>query len=76
MIESIRGTNLLSLDELSRAAIVEVLDAAESFLRSEFAASAFGSDVLKHYHALADYEWHAFMRSVTDWERERYLDSI
>ncbi len=48
----------------------------ESFLRSEFAATAFGADVLKHYHALAEYEWHTFMRSVTDWERERYLDSI
>ena len=53
-----------------------LLAAAEGFLHSEFAANAFGSDVLTHYHALADYEWHAFMRSVTDWERERYLDSI
>ena len=53
-----------------------LLDAAESFLHSEFAARAFGADVPKHYHALAEYEWHAFMRSVTDWERERYLDSI
>jgi glutamine synthetase len=51
-------------------------DAAECFLHSEFAAKAFGSDVLKHYHALADFEWRAFMGSVTDWERERYLDSI
>jgi glutamine synthetase len=53
-----------------------LLDAAEAFLNSGFAADAFGVDVLKHYHALADYEWHAFMRTVTDWERERYLDSI
>jgi glutamine synthetase len=53
-----------------------LIEAANAFIHSEFAAKAFGSDVLKHYHALADYEWHAFMRSVTDWERERYLDSI
>ncbi|HVC03364.1 MAG TPA: glutamine synthetase family protein [Candidatus Acidoferrales bacterium] len=53
-----------------------LLAAAEGFLNSEFAAKAFGGDVVTHYHALADYEWHTFMRSVTDWERERYLDSI
>ena len=32
MIDSIRGQSLLSLDDLSRAAIVEVLDTAESFV--------------------------------------------
>ena len=32
MIDSIRGRSLLSLDDLSRAAIVEVLDTAESFV--------------------------------------------
>ncbi len=32
MIDSIRGENLLSLDELSREAIVEVLDTAEAFV--------------------------------------------
>ena len=32
MSDSIRGTNLLTLDGLSRAALVEVLDAAESFV--------------------------------------------
>jgi aspartate carbamoyltransferase catalytic subunit len=32
MIDSIRGENVLSLDELSREAIVEVLDTAEAFV--------------------------------------------
>ena len=32
VIESIRGQSLLSLDDLSRAAILEVLDTAESFV--------------------------------------------
>ncbi len=32
MIDTIRGDNLLSLDELSRAAILEVLDTAETFV--------------------------------------------
>ena len=32
MIESIRGRNLLSLNDLTKEAIVEVLDTAESFV--------------------------------------------
>ena len=32
MMDTIRGENLLSLDDLSRAAIIEVLDVAESFV--------------------------------------------
>jgi glutamine synthetase len=53
-----------------------LLDAAVAFLRSPFAATTFGEDVVKHFHALAEFEWREFMHSVTDWERERYLDSI
>jgi glutamine synthetase len=53
-----------------------LLAAAETFRQSPFAVAAFGEDVVQHYHALADYEWRDFMRSVTDWERARYLDSI
>ena len=53
-----------------------LLDAAEAFLRSPFAITTFGEDVVKHFHALAEFEWREFMHSVTDWERERYLDSI
>ena len=53
-----------------------LLESADAFRQSTFAITAFGEDVVKHYHALAEYEWREFMRSVTDWERERYLDSI
>jgi glutamine synthetase len=53
-----------------------LLEAAEAFSGSSFAAAAFGKDVVRHYHAVAEFEWHDFMRSVTDWERERYLDII
>jgi glutamine synthetase len=53
-----------------------LLDAAEAFLRSAFAIRTFGMDVVKHFHAHAEFEWREFMHSVTDWERERYLDSI
>jgi glutamine synthetase len=53
-----------------------LLEAAEAFLGSRFAIRTFGTDVVKHFHTLAEFEWREFMHSVTDWERERYLDSI
>jgi glutamine synthetase len=53
-----------------------LLAAAEALHGSTFARTAFGDDVVKHYQTLAEYEWSEFMRSVTDWERERYLDTI
>jgi glutamine synthetase len=53
-----------------------LLDAAAAFLHSPFAITTFGEDVVKHFHALAEFEWREFMHSVTDWERERYLDTI
>jgi glutamine synthetase len=55
---------------------VTLLDAAEAFSRSAFTAAAFGKDVVRHYHAVAEFEWKAFMSAVTDWERDRYLDGI
>jgi glutamine synthetase len=53
-----------------------LIDAAEAFSRSAFTAAAFGKDVVSHYHALAQFEWDEFLHSVTDWERDRYLDVI
>ncbi len=29
-----------------------------------------------HYRAVAAYEWSVFLRSVTDWDRQRYLEGI
>jgi glutamine synthetase len=51
-------------------------EAAEAFSASSFTAAAFGKDIVRHYHAVAAFEWNDFLRSVTDWERERYLDVI
>jgi glutamine synthetase len=51
-------------------------DAAEAFIRSPFATEVFGKDVIRHYHAVAEFEWESFKTSVTDWERERYLAGI
>jgi len=51
-------------------------EAAESFSNSPFVAGTFGKNVVSHYHAVAAFEWNDFQRSVTDWERTRYLDVI
>jgi glutamine synthetase len=53
-----------------------LLDAAGAFSRSDFAAAAFGKDVVQHYQAVAEFEWNAFLHSVTDWERDRYFEGI
>ena len=50
--------------------------AAEAFADSKFIAAAFGSEVVRHYRAVAEFEWESFMHSVTDWERDRYLEGI
>ncbi|RJQ82128.1 glutamine synthetase family protein [Amycolatopsis panacis] len=51
-------------------------EAAERFDRSAFTAAAFGKDVAKHYADVARNEWRVFLRSVGDWDRERYFESI
>lgn len=53
-----------------------LLDAANLFAGSSFVAEAFGKDVVRHYQAVAEFEWNSFMKCVTDWERERYLEGI
>lgn len=53
-----------------------LLQAAEAFSASAFTTGTFGGDVVKHYQSVAEFEWHRFMSSVTDWERERYLEGI
>lgn len=51
-------------------------EAAERLLASDFAATTLGGDVVRHYHAVARHEWQQFQHTVTDWERERYFESI
>lgn len=53
-----------------------LLDAARAFSSSSFAAGAFGKDIVQHYAAVAEFEWNEFLRSVTDWERDRYFEGI
>jgi glutamine synthetase len=32
--------------------------------------------VVRHYSAVAQFEWAQFMAAVTDWEKERYFELI
>jgi glutamine synthetase len=59
-------------DELPRT----LGDAARLFGDGAFAVQAFGKDVTRHYADVARHEWETFLRAVTDWERDRYLETI
>ncbi len=52
------------------------VEAIELWRDSDVARTCFGADV--HHHVLrhAEYEWEAFNRAVTDWERQRYFERI
>ena len=51
-------------------------EATDRFAASEFAALAFGQDVVEHYTHFFTTEQSAFHRAVTDWERRRYFERI
>lgn len=51
-------------------------EATARFEASEFAAAAFGADVVEHYAHFFRSEQAAFDASVTDWERRRYFERI
>ncbi len=51
-------------------------EATDRFAASEFAARAFGQDVVEHYTHFFTTEQAAFHRAVTDWERRRYFERI
>jgi glutamine synthetase len=51
-------------------------EAIELWRDSAIAVECFGADVHRHVLVHAEYEWQAFNRSVTDWERARYFERI
>ena len=55
---------------------VTLQGATDRFAASEFAARAFGQDVVEHYTHFFTTEQSAFHRAVTDWERRRYFERI
>ncbi len=50
--------------------------AVDNFAASEFARSAFGTDVVEHYTHFFRTEIESFRSAVTDWERKRYFERI
>lgn len=48
--------------------------AIELFQASPFVREAFGEAVVRHYSALAEAEWNAYMAAVTDWELKRAFE--
>ena len=53
-----------------------LVEAIELWRHSDLAVECFGRDVHRHVLVHAEYEWAAFNRSVTDWERARYFERI
>jgi glutamine synthetase len=51
-------------------------DAAIEFDRSEYVATTLGKDVAGHFASVARNEWMQFLRSVSDWDRDRYFETI
>jgi glutamine synthetase len=51
-------------------------EATELFASSDFAAEAFGPEVVEHYTHFFRTEQAAFDAAVTDWERQRYFERI
>ena len=51
-------------------------EAAERFISSDMMRQMFGEEVVEQYGLTARWEWTAFMNAVTDWEHDRYYESI
>lgn len=51
-------------------------DAAAHLDQSLFAATTFDKEVTTHYAAVARHEWLQFLRAVSDWDRDRYFETI
>jgi glutamine synthetase len=49
--------------------VVRDIGAANALSSSTFTATAFGKDIVSHYHALAEFEWNEFSRSIRNWVR-------
>jgi glutamine synthetase len=51
-------------------------DAAQTLEQSLFAATTFDKEVVGHYAAVARNEWLQFLRATSDWDRDRYFETI
>ena len=62
--------------ERVRAFPAHLGEAAERFISSDTMRQMFGEEVVEQYGLTARWEWTAFMNAVTDWEHDRYYESI
>ena len=53
-----------------------IVEAIELWRGSAVAREVFGDDVHHHILVMAEAEWQAFNKTVTDWERRRYFELI
>lgn len=53
-----------------------LVEAIELWRGSAIAREVFGDDVHHHILVMAEAEWQAFNKTVTDWERRRYFELI
>ena len=51
-------------------------EANQAFSESRFARDWFGDEFVKFYSMTRDWEVRQFERAVTNWEMERYFESI
>lgn len=51
-------------------------EACERFAQSPFVREVLGSEVQEHYAHFFHSEWQAYIRAVSDWERQRYFERI
>ena len=51
-------------------------EATQKMKHSSIAKELFGNEFVQHFTATRETEWKRFMRSVTDWELQRYFEII
>lgn len=71
-----RGNAYLDSSQATPMLPSSLADAARVMGNSQIAKRAFGEDVVTHYAHMAEVEWKAFSRTVTDWERMRGFERL
>lgn len=53
-----------------------LMDATRIMAKSEIARQLFGEAFVNHFTKTREWEWHEYMKQVTDWELKRYFEII
>ena len=63
--------------DMSNGTLPRTLEEATKLMRSSLAAKEiFGADFVRHFTATREWEWRQHLKSVTDWEFQRYFEII